>query len=825
MFLSSSPNEPLTLDQIYSSSLDSLGIGHALWEPEPNDTGEVRFGDVGFVQEGSFVRLFNLDPSVEEWKVTRWEPPYKPEALPDGALKIKRTPRKFDSGDYCSHGVYSTDVHGSATVAAGAPVSMGLNVGYTCRAGQGAALTLKSEGHTEGIYSSPRLKRHFARHYDRWLAYARDDADHDVKHGELIVVTSCVKTTPDWAACVFSNRSSGSHISFEGNAGGAASVSAGASRQMSVTTKPIQRRGRLYNAEGRPAKAAHERGDQCVIIKRLKVRRRWFFRLVASAGYHRLPDPDDERGSAGWRASTEEEVGMPGPQDQDTDPDFLDILLAYELEVSDAKIAVADDDEVETLLGGQPIVDFASYLRHTKPRVHVDEDGTAFLCVEDLIRSEQECRFGYHDAESLDAAALPRVAGSLRNSTMTRQRRSSHPPITAADRDDWPHITREDAGSLTDTHIWLGPTQTKARPVEYKAVVFGDTREMRINDRNCVSLSADGQLLAAATGKTIVVWRLRDGLTIQRLERGGRQGVIAHIDFSPDEQHIVSGAHDNDALVWDIKTGSVVHCLEGHEEPIISTVFSPDGTQIATCSRNFLKLWDAPSGKLLHTITDLPGLDRETDIIFSPDGSLIAAFSGKEGFNTAVTVLDCRTATHIATLRKQHMLCMTFSPESDRIATGSFDGSACVWDAASGKVLLELKDHTDDVRGVAFSPDGDEVATASDDGAVVTCDSRTGEQRFTFCVEGIGGMDKHWVRTVAYSPRNDFIACGANNRGVWVWQRKTGAFVAAFQGHTDCVTHVVFTPDGWNLLSYGLDTAVRLWSIRDALRLSESVDT
>ena len=60
MFLSSSSNEPLTLDQVYSSCLDSLGIGHALWDPELNDTGEVHFGDVGFVQDGSFMEVLSL---------------------------------------------------------------------------------------------------------------------------------------------------------------------------------------------------------------------------------------------------------------------------------------------------------------------------------------------------------------------------------------------------------------------------------------------------------------------------------------------------------------------------------------------------------------------------------------------------------------------------------------------------------------------------------------------------------------------------------------------------------------------------------------------
>ncbi|EKM58888.1 uncharacterized protein PHACADRAFT_249001 [Phanerochaete carnosa HHB-10118-sp] len=59
--------------EIYSSSLDTLYLGHALWYPEPHVTGEPQIGDVGFARRGAFVRLFNLDTSAPEKKVTyKW---------------------------------------------------------------------------------------------------------------------------------------------------------------------------------------------------------------------------------------------------------------------------------------------------------------------------------------------------------------------------------------------------------------------------------------------------------------------------------------------------------------------------------------------------------------------------------------------------------------------------------------------------------------------------------------------------------------------------------------------------------------------------------
>jgi predicted NACHT family NTPase len=59
---------------------------------------------------------------------------------------------------------------------------------------------------------------------------------------------------------------------------------------------------------------------------------------------------------------------------------------------------------------------------------------------------------------------------------------------------------------------------------------------------------------------------------------------------------------------------------------------------------------------------------------------------------------------------------VAFSPDGGRVATASYDRTARLWDAASGKQLAVLKGHTDSVRSIAFSPDGSRLATASHDG-------------------------------------------------------------------------------------------------------------
>jgi WD40 repeat protein len=54
-----------------------------------------------------------------------------------------------------------------------------------------------------------------------------------------------------------------------------------------------------------------------------------------------------------------------------------------------------------------------------------------------------------------------------------------------------------------------------------------------------------------------------------------------------------------------------------------------------------------------------------------------------------------------------------FSPDGSRIVTASWDMTARIWDAATGKEIAVLRGHDDGVNSAAFSPDGSHIVTAS----------------------------------------------------------------------------------------------------------------
>ena len=65
-----------------------------------------------------------------------------------------------------------------------------------------------------------------------------------------------------------------------------------------------------------------------------------------------------------------------------------------------------------------------------------------------------------------------------------------------------------------------------------------------------------------------------------------------------------------------------------------------------------------------------------------------------------------------------------------QVATASLDGTARLWDVATGKEIAVLAGHTGGVNAVAFSPDGHRLATVGADGTARLWDAATGRETF-----------------------------------------------------------------------------------------------
>lgn len=205
-----------------------------------------------------------------------------------------------------------------------------------------------------------------------------------------------------------------------------------------------------------------------------------------------------------------------------------------------------------------------------------------------------------------------------------------------------------------------------------------DRRLLPIND---AATSPDGQTVAAGGDGAIVVMNLKTGEVSLILPHPGEVTAVA---YHPDGTQIASGMGDGTVRLWKVDDASEPVALwQAVGQPIYRLAFSPDGSRLAAVSGKTITLWQLDGDHPPALAATLEGhTDQARGLAFSPDGSLIVT-GGKEGralvWSVDGTLLAELVAERLGQFEPVWVNGVAFNAQGTLIGMAVADGTIRLW--------------------------------------------------------------------------------------------------------------------------------------------------
>jgi WD40 repeat protein len=150
-----------------------------------------------------------------------------------------------------------------------------------------------------------------------------------------------------------------------------------------------------------------------------------------------------------------------------------------------------------------------------------------------------------------------------------------------------------------------------------------------------VAFSPDSEWLATCDDQGwLSIWQVAEGRPICRLQMPESIAAAAHARpaaFSPDGQKLAA-AGNRRVVVWDCKTWTQRQFDELHHGPITCLLWSPDGRWLISAAGDGLAVWDVASGRPPGPLVPLDGANDICALLFLGDGEWLLSGSTDKRF-------------------------------------------------------------------------------------------------------------------------------------------------------------------------------------------------
>ena len=208
-----------------------------------------------------------------------------------------------------------------------------------------------------------------------------------------------------------------------------------------------------------------------------------------------------------------------------------------------------------------------------------------------------------------------------------------------------------------------------------------------------VQLDANATRLAVGDADNLITLYDPTEFSILRQIDNHSDWVMA-LAFSPDGKHLASASRDRTAKIFELKSGGVISTYGGHQTPVQGVAFRGDGKVVFSTDRaGAIHVWKAGladiAGKRFgaEKISQISNLGRDQYKLHLHGNALLS--HGSDGSARLFQAKDRKPMRAFAHA-SGWLMSAAWHVKSRRLATGAHDGSVCLWDAETGKLLRRL---------------------------------------------------------------------------------------------------------------------------------------
>lgn len=225
-------------------------------------------------------------------------------------------------------------------------------------------------------------------------------------------------------------------------------------------------------------------------------------------------------------------------------------------------------------------------------------------------------------------------------------------------------------------------------------------------------------------------------------------------------------------------------------------------------------------------------------VALSPDSRMVATGS----FDQSLKLWDAASGQELRTFggpsgHQKLVLCLAFSPDGKLLASGGADNQVRLWKTGTdlppakpgaGDTPVHNLGHGKEVDALAFHPKEPLLATGGHEGLVRLWDPLKGQQVREIKAHVAPAVAP--IYCVAWASNGQLLATAGFDRSLKLWDPSSGKLVRELKGykekesekgHRDGVFTAAFSPDNKWLASGGSDRCLKLWSVSDGTVVRE----